>query len=800
RPLPLSFAQERLWFLDRLEGGSAAYNLPAALRFTGALDAAALERALGEIIRRHESLRTVFREVDGGAVQVIAPFAGFSLPTHDLSGLSETARETEVRRRAREDAARPFDLAEGPLVRAALLRAADEEHVLLLCIHHIVSDGWSTGVLFRELGALYAAFARGEGDPLAPLPVQYADYAVWQRERLAGEVLDRQLAYWKERLAGAPALLELPTDRPRPPVQSHRGGRERLDLSRGLLDRLQALGRGEGATLYMVMLSAFQVLLGKYAGSEDVVVGSPIAGRTRREVEELIGFFANTLVLRTDLSGDPSFRELLGRVREGTLGAYEHQEVPFERLVAELQPERSMSHSPLFQVMFTLQNADRSGSGLAGLRMAGVAAEVETTRFDLGLTAIPHDGGIGGVLEYSTDLFDRSTVLRMLGHLERVLEQVATDADVRLSRLELLSAEERGLVVDAWNATDVAYPRELCIHELFAAQAERTPGAAAVVFEDRSLTYAELNARANRLAHHLRSLGVKPDARVAVCVERSAEMVVALLAVMKAGGAYVPLDPSYPAERLRYVLHDSAPAAVLTQRTLDGVEALFENVGAPVIDLEGAEWADGPATAPAIEGLTPTHLAYVIYTSGSTGRPKGVAVPHRGVVNLLGSMREIVGMEPADRLLAVTTYAFDISVLEIFLPLLHGARTIVLPRERSADPAALAEAIRTYAPTVMEATPATWRMLVSAGWEGAPAMRALCGGEALPAELASAMRSRVGALWNVYGPTETTIWSTSEAVRGDSAAGGQVPIGRPVANTRVYVLDAAGEPVPVGVA
>ncbi|HET7460432.1 MAG TPA: condensation domain-containing protein, partial [Longimicrobium sp.] len=457
RPLPLSFAQERLWFLDRLEGGSAAYNIPNAVRLGGALDVGALERSLGEIVRRHESLRTFFREVDGGPVQVIAPFAGFALPVDDLSGLDETARAAEVRRRAGEEASRPFDLSAGPLFRASLLRLGSEEHVLLLCIHHIITDGWSSGVLLRELSALYAAYREGADSPLAELPVQYADYAVWQREQLRGEVLDRQVGYWTERLAGAPALLELPTDRPRPPVQSHRGAREAFGLPRALLDRLQALGRGEGATLYMVMLSAFQLLLSKYSGSDDIVVGSPIAGRTRKEIEELIGFFANTLVLRTDLGGDPTFRELLGRVREGTLGAYEHQEVPFERLVAELQPERSLSHAPLFQVMFILQNADRSGSGLAGVRMEGVAAEVETARFDLSLTAAPHDDGIGGVLEYSTDLFDRSTVRRMLGHLERVLEQVATDADVRLSRLELLGGAERALVLGAWNRTEAEY-------------------------------------------------------------------------------------------------------------------------------------------------------------------------------------------------------------------------------------------------------------------------------------------------------------------------------------------------------
>ncbi|HEU4556305.1 MAG TPA: non-ribosomal peptide synthase/polyketide synthase [Longimicrobium sp.] len=802
RPLPLSFAQERLWFLDRLDGGSAAYNLPGALFLGGTVDVDALERALGEIVRRHETLRTVFREVEGGAVQVIAPFAGLALPVHDLSGLPEPARETEVRRRAAEDAARPFDLAEGPLFRAALLRVTDEEYVLLLCIHHIVSDGWSTGVLHRELGALYAAFARGEPAPLPPLPVQYADFAVWQREQLQGEVLDRQIGYWKERLEGAPALLELPTDRPRPPVQSHRGAREMFDMPRALLDRLQALGRSEGATLYMVMLGAFQLLLSKYSGSQDIVVGSPIAGRTRREVEELIGLFVNTLVLRTDLSGDPTFRELLGRVREGTLGAYEHQEVPFERLVAELQPERSLSHSPLFQVMFILQNADRSGSGISGGRMAGVGAEVETTRFDLSLTAVPHDGGVYGGLEYSTALFDRSTARRMLGHLARVLEQVAADADVRLSQLELLSAEERGLVLDAWNRTEAEYPADWCIHELFEAQAERTPGAAAVVFEGEELTYAELNARANRLAHHLRERGVGPDVRVGICVERGLEMVVGLLGVLKAGGAYVPLDPGHPAERLAYVLADSAPAAVLTQRELRG---RVESVGVLVLELDAEHpaWADESDTNPVVDGVTAAHLAYVMYTSGSTGRPKGVSVPHRGVINLLRSIRERVGMEPADGLLAVTTYAFDISVLEIFLPLLHGARTIVLPRERAGDPAALADAIRAYAPTVMQATPATWRMLVQAGWEGAPELRALCGGEALPAELASTLRSRVAGLWNVYGPTETTIWSTAHPVPGDvddASRGGNVAIGRPLANTRVYLLDDTGEPVPVGVA
>ncbi|WP_420127105.1 non-ribosomal peptide synthase/polyketide synthase [Longimicrobium sp.] len=797
RPLPLSFAQERLWFLDRLEGGSA-YNLAAALRLTGALDAAALERAFGEIVRRHESLRTVFREVDERAVQVIAPFAGFALPLDDLTGLDETAREAAVRRRAREDAARPFDLTGGPLIRAALLRLADEEHVLLLCIHHIVFDGWSSGVLFRELGALYAAYHQGEESPLSELAVQYADFAVWQREQLEGEVLDRQLAYWKARLADAPVLLELPTDRPRPPVQSHRGAREMFTLPRALLDRLQALGRGEGATLYMVMLSAFQLLLSKYSGSEDVVVGSPIAGRTRKEVEELIGFFANTLVLRTDLSADPTFRQLLGRVREGTLGAYEHQEVPFERLVAELQPERSLSHAPVFQVMFALQNADRSSSGLAGLRMEGVAAEVETTRFDLSLTAIPHDGGVGGVLEYSTDLFDRATIARMLGHLERVLQQAAADADVRLSELDLLSGDERGLVVEAWNRTEAEYPADRCIHQLVEAQAARTPDAVAVVFADASLTYGELDARANRLAHHLLELGAGPEARVGICVHRSAEMVVAMLAVLKSGAAYLPLDPSYPADRLAYMLMDSGAPLLVTQDSLRGLLPA-DGVRIVSVDEDAAAIASRSAAAPQTP-VDAANAAYVIYTSGSTGRPKGVQVTHGNAVSFFAGMDERVGGPMPGTWLAVTRISFDIHVLELLWTLARGFKVVVQPEvEQARDGESIAEQIRRHAVTHLQCTPSLAAMLIAESGIGALSglQRILLGGEALPSDLAAQITAALpDGLVNMYGPTETTVWSTTHAVE---AADGLIPIGRPIANTRVYVLDAALRPQPVGV-
>ncbi|HYR08161.1 MAG TPA: condensation domain-containing protein, partial [Longimicrobium sp.] len=601
--VPLSFAQERLWFLDRLEPGSTTYNIPAALRLTGALDEAALERSLGEIVRRHEALRTVFAEVDGSPVQVISPFGGFALPVEDLSPLAEADREAAVKSRAVEEARRLFDLAAGPLFRAALLRLGAEDHVLLLSMHHIVSDAWSMGVLLRELSALYEAYREGRESPLPELPVQYADYAVWQREQLAGEVLDRQLAYWKERLAGAPELLELPTDRPRPAVQTYRGATVPVEFSVELLERLQALGRSEGATLYMTLLSTFQVLLSRYSGSEDVVVGSPIAGRTRGEVEGLIGFFVNTLVLRADLSGDPSFRETLRRVREATLGAYEHQEVPFEKLVAELQPERSLSHSPLFQVSFTVQNAEGRGGALPGLEVSGAGAAMEIAKFDLSLTLTATPQGLRGGLNYSTDLFDRGTIERMLGHLARVLEQVAADADVRLSRLALTGPEERARVVEEWNRTERPYPRGVCVHELFEAQVRERPDAVALAWGDESLTYRELDARANRLANHLVRLGVGPDDRVGVLLERSAELIVSILAVLKAGGCYVPLDPGYPPERLRLMMDDSSVRVLLSRGELaslvpeSGLDVVYLDQAADALASESVEAPRGGATA-----------------------------------------------------------------------------------------------------------------------------------------------------------------------------------------------------------
>ncbi|HEX6371118.1 MAG TPA: amino acid adenylation domain-containing protein [Longimicrobium sp.] len=798
-PPPLSFAQERLWFLDRLQPGSSSYNVATVLRLEGALEPRTLERVLGEIVRRHQALRTVFREVNGVPVQVVAPFGGFALHLEDLSDLDDAQREARARRRASEEAKRPFDLAEGPLFRARLLRLGAEDHVLVLCMHHIVTDWWSTGILLRELSALYAAYRDGRPSPLPEPAVQYADYAVWQREQMRAEVLDRQLGWWKERLAGAPALLELPTDRPRPAVQSYRGAVEPVELPAALRERLRALGQREGATLYMVLLAAWQVLLAKYSGSDDIVVGSPIAGRTRRETEGLIGFFVNTLALRTDLSGDPGFRQVLRRVREVTLGAYDHQEVPFEKLVAEMQPERSLSHSPLFQVMFSWGNAQGvEGAGAPGLRMRLAGAEKDAASFDLTL-GLADD--LHGFLEYSTDLFERDTIRRMRGHLERLLQQAVDNPDRPIGALSLLDEGERRQVVEEWNRTEAMVPAGACIHHLFQAQVERTPDAPALVFEEDSLTYAELNAHANGLARRLSRLGVGPEVRVGLCLERSVEMVVSILAVLKAGGAYVPLDPGYPAERLAWMLADSAVPVLLTQERLRsvlpaGTTAHVVAVDAPsdAVAGEGAEDFDG--------GATPANLAYVIYTSGSTGRPKGVMNAHGGVVNRLCWMQAEHGLGADDVVLQKTPFSFDVSVWEFFWPLMTGATLVVARPDGHRDPAYLREVIESRGVTTLHFVPSMLQPFVEDAEAGrcASLKRVMCSGEALPSALVERFHARFSStvnLYNLYGPTEAAVDVSHWACERRSPVA-SVPIGRPVWNTRLYVLDAALRPIPVG--
>jgi surfactin family lipopeptide synthetase A len=789
---PAAFAQQRLWFLDQLEPQRATYNVPAALRLQGRLDVQVLADSLNALVQRHAALRTTFGMSEGQLVQVIAPGLRLPLPVVDLRDLAEAQRETEVGRLATEEARQPFDLSRGPLVRVTFLQLAAEAHLLLLTLHHIVADACSINVLVGDLATLYQALSRGEASPLPELPLQYADFALWQREWVQGDAFSEQLAYWTQTLQGAPASLDLPIDHPRPPVKSSRGALQRFALSPRLTAALKALSQQQGVSLYMSLMAAFSTLLHRYSGQDELLLGAFTTGRSRPETQTVIGCFANTLVLRSDLSGNPSFRELLGRVREVISAAEAHGEVPFEQVIKQLQPERSMGHNPLFQVLLTL--APLPPVLPWGWSLSQLDGGTGSAKFDLSLELADRAEGLLGRVEYSTDLFEASTIARMVGHWQALLEGIVANPEQRLSELPLLTEAERHQQLVEWNGTQAEYPKNTCLHQLFEAQVERTPEAVAVVFEDERLTYQELNMRSNHLAHYLQQLGVGPEVLVGICVERSLEMVVGLLGILKAGGAYVPLDPTYPAERLAFMLKDAqVPVLVTQQRLLAGLPEHQTKVVCLDADWECiAEEKEGSP----ISGVTAANLAYVIYTSGSTGKPKGVQVLHRAVVNFLLSMRQQPGLTAEDTLLAVTTLSFDIAALEVFLPLIVGARLIVASRAVVTNGTALAETLSRTGTTVMQATPITWRLLLVSGWPGKQRVKILCGGEALPLELARQLLPRAAALWNLYGPTETTIWSTVCKIEpGDEA----ISIGHPIANTQIHLLDNQLQLVPIGV-
>ncbi len=803
-PLPLSFAQQRLWFIDQLEPGSAAYNMPAALRIRGALDTDALRRALDEIVARHESLRTRFAGAEGEPVQVIEPAGYAALAEVDLRALPEDVREREVRARAAAEAARPFDLAAGPLLRSTLLRLGADDHALLFTMHHVVSDGWSLGVLVREVTTLYDAFARGAESPLAPLPVQYADYAVWQRAWLTGDVLDAQLGYWRTKLDGAPPVLELPTDRPRPAVPGSRGATHDFSLPDETARALRALCRESGATLYMGLLAGLQLLLGRYAGTDDLVVGSPVANRTRLETEGLIGFFANTLALRGDLSGDPTVRDLLGRVRETVLEAQAHQDLPFERLVEALAPERSLQHAPLFQVLFVLQDAETWSLRMGDAALSTIDPDAEIAKFDLQLTVVEEAGRVHGRFSYRTELWDAGTMERAAEHLRRLLAGMAAGPERRISALDLLPEAERALVLHGWNATGADYPRDATIHGLFEAQADRTPHAPAVIPRDgEPLTYAELETRANRLAHHLAALGVVPDDRVGLCLERGPEMMAAVLGILKAGAAYVPLDPAYPAERLAYMLENSAARVLLTQSSL--ADALPASGAAVLrVDADADAIRRAPDVRPAVR-VGGDHLAYVIYTSGSTGRPKGVAMQHRPLVNLLAWQEGDWRGPAAAVTLQFTTISFDVSFHEMFSAWAAGGRVVLIDEALRYDPAGLLELMeregveRIFMPAI--ALQQVAEVADARGLVPSRLREVQTAGEQLRVtEPLRRWMAALGApLHNHYGPSETHV-VTSLSLEGDPAAWPLLPgIGRPIANTQCYVLDAALRATPVGI-
>ena len=791
---PMSFAQQRLWAISRLEPASAVYNVPVFLRLTGSLNVAALQESLTRVVQRHEVLRANFRLRQGKPVQVIRPAGVVTMPLEDLSRLSEAARETEAHRRAAEEIQRPFDLQRDPLVRASLLSLSNNDHVLLLTTHHIVSDGWSIGLLVDELAIVYDNLTAGNVACLPELPIQYTDYAVWQREYMQGPVLEEQLRHWRERLKGASTGTELPSDRTRPAVQTSHGASKSLLVAKPVAVALQELSRREGATVFMTLLAAFKVLLARYTGQDDIIVGSPVAGRTRTETEKLIGFFLNTLILRTDLSGNPSFRELLRRVKEVAMGAYAHQDLPFEKLVEELNPERHASHNPFFQIMFTLQNVPQGTRRFSGLTAESFASINVSAKFDLLVRITEVTEGLRLNFTYNTDLFDEPTIDRLLSHYQNLLRAVIAGPDKHLADLSFLSDAERRCLLSEWNATQTEYPRDVCIPQLFEAQVERTPTAKAVTFDNQSLTYAELNARANQLARHLKKIGIGPEVLVGIYVERSLEMLVGLLGILKAGSAYVPLDPTYPKDRLQFIVHDAQIKFLLTQESLAS-DAPGAGMNLVCLDKDWPKISREPQT-----NLTPQahphNLAYVLYTSGSTGKPKGVQIEHRNVVNFLCTMQERPGINQGDVLLAVTTLSFDIAGLELYLPLTVGAQLVIASRRVAMDGSLLGATIANSGATVVQATPATWRLLLDAGWQGRPHLKILCGGEALSRELADQLLSRCASLWNMYGPTETTIWSSVYKVR--SSGGALVPIGRPIGNTQMYLLDKQNVPVPVG--
>jgi amino acid adenylation domain-containing protein len=797
RLAPLSFAQQRLWLMEQLQPGTATYNIPVAAHLEGHLDTEALAQSFNEIVRRHAALRTTLRVIGGEPAQFVAPRLKIEAPILDLSKCESKIREAEARRLVAEDARRPFDLEKGPLLRIKLLKLGEREHVLALTMHHVISDGWSLRALLRELAHLYAAFSRREPPALAELPFQYADYSDWQRKRLTGARLDRLLAYWRAALSGAQSALDLPSDRPRPSVRSYAGARHPFKIYRGLTESLKELSRSEGCTLFMTLLAGFQSLLFRYTGQSDIVVGAPVANRITEEAENLIGCFMNMLPLRARLSGDLRFRDLLRHVREVTLGAYERQELPFEKLVEELQPERDLGRAPLFQVLLALHDFPGDLLELPGLRSSFWDVETQTAKFDLFLNLSERDGLLEGAFEYSADLFDPISVQEMTRGFIRLLDSVRVNADQRIGDLTLLDADEERRLIVEWNATAREFPHERCFQELFEAQAALSPDRVAVECGGSSLTYSELNRRANQLAARLRHLGVRPESTVGVFVDRSVEMVLALLGTLKAGGAYVPLDPAYPRRRLSLMLEDSGAEVLVTTR-VRFLASLTEYNGKVVfLDEDSEEPAEGDFDNPPRNG-TGENAAYVIYTSGSTGRPKGVIVRRLSLVNLLLGMAESLGGADDDILLSVTTVSFDIAALELFLPLLVGARVAIAPSQAVNDPSKLKELLDSSHASVLQATPSTYHLLLE-GDDGLLARRSLkkllCGGEALDEPLARRLASGGAGLWNLYGPTETTIWSSSQRIE---TAGAAVPIGRPIVNTQLFVLDARLRAVPRG--
>ncbi len=796
---PASFGQRRLWFLDQLEPGTAAYNLARAFRVTGPLDIPVLTRAFEAIVRRHESLRTVFDSVDGEARQIVLSDMEVQIPVVDLTDIPQHDREKQALRIASEEGKKTFDLTRGPLLRAVLVRLGPKQHLLILVMHHIVTDGWSIAVLFREVTRCYEAFSRGEEVNLPSLPLQYAEYAQLQREYMSGEMLEKQIDYWKGKLAGAQTILDLPTDRPRPTGHSWHGANEELRFDGNILAELKALAKNEGGTLFMVALAAFQALLRRYTMQESILVGTPVAARNELEIENVIGLFVNTLVFRADFSEDLSFRDLVRQVRASALEAYMHQDLPFEKLVEELVPQRLVDTSPLFQVLFTFQNVPKQVFEIAGLAMEELGFETGIAKLDLAVEVFETEEFIWQ-FEYNTDLFDKQTIRRMLGHFRNLVSAVIRNPDLPLARIPLMSAQERQRIVKEWNRTDCSYP-QACIHELFELQAERTPDATALLFQGKEFSYGQIDADANRLAHYLIKKGVRRGGLVGVSVARSPEMVVALLGVLKAGAAYVPLDPSYPVQRLEFMLRDAGVGCVIS-----GSGREFSSEGSSFVDIDRErELIRGESASTPSSAQSNDQPAYVIYTSGSSGSPKGVEGTHRGAVNRFAWMWQTHPFQPGEVCCQKTNLGFVDSVWEIFGPLLAGVPNVIIPPEVVQDPEELLRTLAHEEVTRIVLVPSLLRSLLDHSPNLAqriPRMKLWSSsGEVLSAELAKRFLAAFpeATLLNIYGSSEVGADVTCHLVCEADQTAGSVAIGKPISNTQVYLVDEYSNPVPIGV-
>ena len=797
-PIPLSFAQRRMWFLDQLQPGNPFYNMFESFHLKGRLSCAALEQSYNELLKRHAILRTLFTVIHDEPVQVVQEYTWMPIPQIDLRSYPPQERETVLRDLATREAEESFILDQGPLLRVKLVSLDQEEYVLLLTIHHSIADGWSTTIFLRELATLYCSFIEGKSSPFAELALQYFDYAYWQQEWLHSKQSLTQLDYWKRQLSDAPAILELPTDYPRPSIQGYRGKQILFTLPAPLLQQVKAECKREEVTSFMWLLAVFQIVLYRYTHQEDILLGSPIAGRTYPELEELIGYFANTLVLRTKLQSSQTFREVLRQVKEVTLDAFAHQEMPFEKLVEELHVQRSLSYNPLFQVMFVMQNTPRIELELPDLEVQfSILGEHKTTRFDLTL-ALEEDGQeLSGSIEYNTDLFASTTMERFIEHFRILLTQTLAHPEQHIADLRLLTdAEYREILID-WNAPlSIGVPRASCLHQLFEEQVARTPDAVALIGSQQTLTYAQLNAQANQLSHFLHHLHVGPDVPVAVCLERSPALVMSLLAILKAGGCYLPLDPHTPPQRLIGMLENAQTPLLLTQRSL---LPSLPPVQTRILCLENEQSSIAhfpPDLPPSLE-VRPDNLAYIIYTSGSTGQPKGVQVVHAAVCNLLLDMQRILSLNEKAVIAAVASFAFDMSIPELFLPLITGAQEVQLDRDATLDPRQLLTLLQQYGVTCIQATPTMWSLLLQAGLlNERPSYTCISGAEALSWEVATQLLQTGCPLHNFYGPTETTVWSMQHQIRPEDA---QALIGRPLSNTHVYILDDCWQLVPVGV-